>query len=227
LLPIILAFNIHVHKRKELNLPETEFSLLMTGIIFGLSGGLTPGPLFTFIISETLKYGMREGIKIALVPLLSDLPIVVLALFVVSGLSGLDTVIGLISFCGALYLIYLAVEGIRFKGTSADVIAVKPKSVRKGITINLLNPNPYIFWFTIGAPTVISGAEISTIAPVAFIAGMYLFLVGSKIILAVLVGKSRHILKSRIYIYTIRILGFVLLVFAVVFLQKAGVAFGL
>ena len=165
---------------QEFILPESEISLLAAGIIFGLSGGLTPGPLFTFIISETLKHGTREGIKIALVPILSDLPIVLLTLFVVSRLSEIDIFIGLISLAGAVYLIFLAIEGLKFKGTTADVNIVKPQSIRKGITINLLNPNPYIFWFTIGAPTVIDGSEISLLAPVAFIAGMYVFLVGSK-----------------------------------------------
>ena len=128
--------------------------------------------------------------------------------------SFLDIIIGFISLTGAVYLIFLAIEGIRFKGTTLDVTKVKPQSIRKGIIINLLNPNPYIFWFTIGAPTVISGAELSFMAPVAFVTGMYLFLVGSKIMLAILVGQSKIFLKSRLYIYTIRILGIILLVFA-------------
>jgi threonine/homoserine/homoserine lactone efflux protein len=208
-------------------LPESELSLLVTGIIFGLSGGLTPGPLFTFIISETLKYGTREGIKIALVPIMSDLPIVLLTLYVISKLSEIDIIISVIALTGALYLLYLGIEGIKFKGSTADVTMVKPKSIRKGITINLLNPNPYIFWFTIGAPTVLSGSEISFLAPVAFIGGMYLFLVGSKIVLAILVGKSKIFLKSKVYIYTIRILGIILLIFAAIFLQRAWILSGI
>lgn len=206
-------------------MPESEFSLLITGIIFGLSGGLTPGPLFTFIISETLKYGTREGIKIALVPILSDLPIVLFTLYLISKLSEIDLIIGIISLSGALYLIYLAIEGIRFKGTTVDVSKIRPQSIRKGITINLLNPNPYIFWLTIGAPTVISSTDVSMAAPVAFVGGMYLFLVGSKIVLAILIGKSKIFLKSRTYIYTIKMLGVVLSLFAVVFLHRAWISF--
>ncbi len=207
-------------------MPETDFSLLITGIIFGLSGGLTPGPLFTFIISETLKYGTKEGLKIALVPIISDLPIILLTLFVISRLSEINVVIGIISLSGAIYLIFLAMEGLRFKGTVVDVQSQKPQSIRKGIIINLLNPNPYIFWLTVGAPTVISSAKFSNVAPVAFVGGMYLFLVGSKMVLAVLVGKSKLFLKSKIYIYTIRALGVILLVFVIIFLHRAWIAFG-
>ena len=36
-----------------------ESSLLVSGAVFGLSGGLTPGPLLTLVISETLKHGVR------------------------------------------------------------------------------------------------------------------------------------------------------------------------
>ena len=206
-------------------LSESEYSLLVTGIIFGLSGGLTPGPLFTFIISETLKYGAREGVKIAFVPILSDLPIVLITIYVISMLTKIDIIIGFISLSGAVYLVFLAIEGIRFKGTTLDVEKVKPQSIRKGIIINLLNPNPYIFWFTIGAPTVISGAKLSFVAPVAFVTGMYLFLVGSKIMLAILVGRSKIFLRSRLYIYTIRILGITLLIFAGIFMHRAWILF--
>ena len=109
---------------------ESEFSLLVTGIIFGLSGGLTPGPLFTFIISETLKYGAREGVKIAFVPILSDLPIVLITIYVISILTEIDIIIGFISLTGAVYLIILAIEGIRFKGKKeTPIVPKKPKNM--------------------------------------------------------------------------------------------------
>ena len=207
-------------------MPDSEISLLTAGIIFGLSGGLTPGPLFTFIISETLKYGSKEGVKIAFVPLLSDLPIVLTSLFIVSKLSEINFVIGMISLAGAIYLIFLAMEGLKFNGTLMNTTEVSPQSIRKGITINFLNPNPYIFWMTVGAPTVINSSKVSFMGPVVFIGGMYIFLVGSKLVLAILVGKSKIFLKSKIYIYTIRFLGVLLLLFAVIFIYRAWISFG-
>ena len=41
---------------------NTELSLLAAGALFGLSGGLSPGPLLMLVISETLKYGIGSGI---------------------------------------------------------------------------------------------------------------------------------------------------------------------
>ena len=52
-----------------------------------------------------------------------------------------------------------------------------------------------------------------------FIFGFYLLLVGAKVFLAVIVGKSRRFLKSAHYVMTIRSLGIVLFGFAVMFLR--------
>ncbi len=42
------------------------FEFLISGIILGLAAGTSPGPLLALVFSETLKYGKKEGIKIAL-----------------------------------------------------------------------------------------------------------------------------------------------------------------
>ncbi len=196
---------------------STELSFLATGILFGLSAGLSPGPLLTLVISETLKHGTGSGIKVAMAPLITDTPIVLLAISVVSQVSNLHFVLGLISLGGAAFLLYLGYESIVFKGAALDVEASRPQSLRKGIIANFLNPSPYLFWFTVGAPIVIKASGVGVSGPVLFLAGMYLLLVGSKVVIAWLTGKSRRFLQSRGYVVTIRVLGIALLVFAVVF----------
>jgi len=56
----------------------------------------------------------------------------------------------------------------------------------------------------------------SSIAALAFIGSFYALLVGSKIVLALLVGKSKHFLVGKVYIYTMRFLGLALFGLAVV-----------
>ena len=58
--------------------------------------------------------------------------------------------------------------------------------------------------------------RVDIIAPWAFICSFYTVLVGSKILLAILVGKSRSFLGGNVYIYTMRFLGLVLCVLAFV-----------
>jgi threonine/homoserine/homoserine lactone efflux protein len=205
---------------------QTEMTYLITGILFGLSGGLTPGPLLTLVISETLRHNIREGIKISFAPIFSDLPIVLASLFLISRLSDTKPVLGIIAFIGAFYLIYLSYENISFKGAELNVNNDKPQSLKKGVIANFVNPNPYIFWMTIGAPTVIKASEHGYIAPSLFVVAMYVFMIGAKISIATIVGKSKRFLSSTIYKYLIRFLGLVLYFFAIYFFREGLIAFG-
>jgi len=203
------------------------FSFLFSGVIFGLSAGLSPGPLLTLVISETLKHDVKEGIKVSIAPVLTDFPIVIFTLLILSRLSNMLALLGVVSLLGSAFLVYLGYEGISFKGVDIDVAQTKPQSIRKGVIANFLNPAPYLFWFTIGAPLVLKGFRIGIFPASAFILGFYVFLVGSKVLVAVVVGKSRFFLKSRNYIYTIRLLGIILLVFAVLFAKDGLELFGI
>ena len=206
---------------------QFDLTFLVTGIIFGLSGGLTPGPLLTLVISETLRHNIREGIKISFAPIFSDLPIVLGTLFLISELSDTKPVLGTIALLGSIYLIYLAYENISFTGADVTFNGEKPQSLRKGVIANFVNPNPYIFWMTIGAPTVLKASENGFAPPLLFIVGMYVSMIGAKISIATLVGKSRKFLSSSIYKNLIRALGLVLLIFALYFIREALIAFGI
>ncbi|OGT32916.1 MAG: hypothetical protein A2W28_01290 [Gammaproteobacteria bacterium RBG_16_51_14] len=51
---------------------------LVTGAVLGISAGLAPGPLLALVVTETLKHGIRTGVRVALVPVCTDLPIIFL-----------------------------------------------------------------------------------------------------------------------------------------------------
>ena len=204
-----------------------EISFLFSGLVFGLSGGLSPGPLLTLVISETLKHGAKEGIKVSIAPLLTDLPIVLVTILILSRLADILPLLGVVSLLGSAFLIYLGYDSLSFKGVDIDVQQIPPQSVRKGVAVNFLNPSPYMFWFTIGAPMVIKALNTSVYSALLFILCFYVFLVGSKVLVAVVIGKSRFFLKSKNYIYTIRFLGLILLGFAVFFLRDSLKFFGI
>jgi threonine/homoserine/homoserine lactone efflux protein len=90
-------------------------------------------------------------------------------------------------------------------------------SLAKGIVTNVLSPHPYLFWLSVGAPTIAKSIHVSVFAPVLFIGGFYLLLVGSKVVLAVLAGRSRSFLQGAPYRYTMNFLTLTLAVFAVIF----------
>lgn len=193
-------------------------SLLISGIVLGLSAGLSPGPMLTLVISQTLRHGVREGAKVALAPLLTDTPIVIASLMFLSVFSDMAPALGVISLFGGVYLFSLGLSSLRFKvvGLEEDV---DPKSLKKGLMVNFLNPSPYLFWVSIGGPLVLKASSTSLVSAAAFVLPFYMLLVGSKIVVAIISGKSRNLLKSRHFRTVIRTLGLVLIGFGVLFLR--------
>lgn len=195
---------------------------LGAGLVLGLSAGFSPGPLQTLVITQTLRYGIKEGIKVAVAPLITDLPIILLSLLVLTRLTNYRTVLGVISIIGGLVVLYLAFETLKTKGFNRRTQDTALQSIYKGAVVNALSPHPYLFWLTVGAPTILKAWSRSPLSAIIFVIGFLGCLVGSKVILAVLSGKSRHMLSDRVYRYVMRLLGALLVIFAL-FLIKEGV----
>jgi threonine/homoserine/homoserine lactone efflux protein len=193
------------------------YSYITLGAVLGLSAGISPGPLLALVITETMQHGKREGIKVALSPLITDLPIILVSLFILSKLGRSSEVLGLISFAGAIFIAYLGYECFKTKKLVPDLENPAPKSLRKGIVANLLNPHPYLFWITVGAPLVMKAWQTGIVAVIAWFLSFYLFLTGSKIMVALLVDRSKSFISGRAYIWIMRILGVALWVFAALF----------
>jgi len=200
-----------------------SLTYITSAFLLGLSG-LIPGPLLTLVISETLKHGTKEGFKVAASPLITDLPIIVVTILVMSRIVNIDYLLGMIAFGGSIFLIYLAFESISFKGINHEGATDQVNVIKKGIIANLLNPSPYVFWFTIGAPTILKAYHEGFIYAILFIIIFYSLLIGSKVVIAAITGKSRHILSSRFYLYLIRFLGVVMFIFAIYFI-KSGISY--
>lgn len=185
------------------------------GMILGLSAGFTPGPLLTLVITETLEHGINSGIKVSFAPIITDLPIIILAVYVFSQLSNFNNLLGIVSLTGSCFVLFLAYDSVSFKKSEINFQEPKPKSLTKGVLANVLSPYPYLFWLSVGAPIMAKALDLNILAPVAFLAAFYACLVGSKILLAIIMGKSRSFLSSDVYIYIKRFLGLVLCVLAI------------
>lgn len=187
---------------------------LTSGIILGLSAGVAPGPLLALIISETLLHNRKAGIKVAVAPIITDVPIVLLTLLIIAKLSHFQAILGIISILGGCFISYLGFHSIRSDGAKIDIEPVQEQSLQKGIIVNFLSPHPYLFWLTVGAPMTVKAMDQSVSAAIAFVASFYLLLVGSKIVIAVIVSRSRTFLTGNAYIYTMRCLGLILWIFS-------------
>jgi len=189
-------------------------NFLTIGTLLGLSAGLAPGPLLTLVISETLQHDIKSGVKVALAPFITDLPIIVLTVFILAKLSNFHNILGLIALTGGCVILFMGYESLSTQGVELNLREAKPKSLTKGILVNALSPHPYLFWFSVGAPTITRAQSQSIFAAAAFVCSFYALLVGSKIMLAILVGKSKNFLVGKVYIHTMRVLGLALCVLA-------------
>ena len=205
------------------NIPELSY--LLPGLALGLSAGISPGPLLTLVMTQTLKHGAREGVKVSMAPLLTDLPIIIVVLFILDRLTHIAPVLGAISLFGAGYLIYLGYESLVFKGGMPSDQAEAAHSISKGFVDNFLNPSPYMFLFSFVGPLVLKAFNLSPLAAALFMVPFYSLLVGAKCVVAIAAGRSRYFLKSRSYVYTVRLLGLVLCLFGLMFIKDALVYF--
>lgn len=186
------------------------------GISLGLAAGLSPGPVMALVISQTINHGRKEGIKVALALLVTDIPIILFTLLVLLYLQENNIIFGLLSVFGGFFLAYLSKDNFR-AAEKTPVMRFRLGSFRKGMLANLLSPAPYIFWLTIGTPVLLKGYEGSVIDPAMFLLAFYVCLVGSKVVVAYLVNKSRDFLRSSVFRWINILLGVLLLLLAVKF----------
>ncbi len=195
------------------------WSLLLYGAVLGLSAGFSPGPLLTLVIAQTLQHGTREGLRIAAAPLFTDIPIICVGLLLFASLGKPEFLLGIVSFAGCIFVGYLGIASLRQQPVELELSREAPRSYLKGILTNALNPHPYLFWFSVGVPTILKAeSQSSTLAAIAFVAVFYVCIVVAKMALAVVVGQTRDFLTGASYLWIMRCLGIALIGFSLILL---------
>jgi threonine/homoserine/homoserine lactone efflux protein len=149
-------------------------NLISQGISLGFSAGAMPGPLQSYLISQTLANGWRKSIIVIFSPLITDGPIILLAVVLLKQLP--PELIRLIQVIGGLYLLWIAYGAWRrFRsGVSLDTASQpQTRTLSQGLMMNWLSPGPYIFWGTINGPLLIGAMQLSIWHGVAFMLAFY------------------------------------------------------
>ena len=193
---------------------------LVQGLLLGLGVGLAPGPLLALVISASLRGGTAHGLRVALSPLITDLPIIVISLFVLQQVN--DSAIGFLSIVGALVLVYFAYEswmaGATDPQTNINIdnsLGSTKTTLFKAILTNFINPSAWLFWMTAGGTLLTAGWNKGFWDAAGFLFGFYLLLVGSKAMLAWGLGTSRNKMPKWVYQLLVRIAAVLLLVLGI------------
>jgi threonine/homoserine/homoserine lactone efflux protein len=206
---------------------EKMIEFLITGTLLGLAAGFSPGPLLVLVISETLRHNIKAGLKVSIAPLVTDVPIILISLLLLNRLAGFKPVLGCISILGGVFILYLGYDCLKTKGVELNLSSVSTGSFRKGVITNALNPHPYIFYMTVGAPIIFKSINQNILSTVLFVGSFTLLLVGSKVILALVVERSRSFLQGPVYIWVMRTLGALLFLFSLILFRDGWRLFGI
>ena len=163
---------------------------LITAFTFGLGAGVAPGPLQTYVVTSTLQRGFGAGWRVAMGPLLTDTPIIVLSVAVLSSVP--DAMLNGLAVAGGLVLILLGLWELRSRDAAASEheTTAGRADLMRGAVVNLLNPHPWIFWLGAGAPLVVSAWRSSPALAAGVLALFYGLLVGLKVLTAWLVARG-------------------------------------
>jgi threonine/homoserine/homoserine lactone efflux protein len=160
--------------------------LMTQGLGFGVTAGTSFGPLHTILLNVTLEKGWRHGLWIVLSPLITDVPIVLLAVLVLNQLP--PQALTVLQIIGGFVVLYLALRTFlqlrrtppaALKATD-PTIAQTPtyQTLLKGMAVNLTNPAPYLFWGTFMGPLLMQGLAESPLNAIAFLLSFYVPFLG-------------------------------------------------
>jgi threonine/homoserine/homoserine lactone efflux protein len=146
---------------------------LLLGGGLGLAAAVQPGPMLAFLLARTAAAGWRRALPACLAPLVSDGPIALVAVLLLSRLPSSFPVV--LRAAGGVLLLCFAAAGLRESRASGgpESGGSTPRTLLEAASVNLLNPNPYLAWSLVLGPAVVAAWRESAIHAFAFVGALY------------------------------------------------------
>jgi threonine/homoserine/homoserine lactone efflux protein len=153
---------------------------LLKGLTLGFAAGAQPGPLQTYLVSQSLSQGWRRTLLAAFGPLVSDGPIVTLVLLVLTQIP--DWMTSFLYIAGGLFILYLAWGAFRqwkaFAPKPDPASTPGPESLWRAALVNALSPGPYLFWSLVNGPLLVQAWREAPPNAGGFLLGFYSGMIG-------------------------------------------------
>ena len=166
---------------------------VILGMTYAFAAVVQPGQFQAYVLSQALANGWRRTLPVGLAPILSDIPIVCLVLFVLTSVPAI--LVHSLQLAGGLFLLYLAWNAAKACREYRQVQEAPPTSARKTVLnaalVNLLNPNPYIGWALILGPLTVRAWKQSPINGIALVVTFYTTIVLGTAALVVFFAAAR------------------------------------
>lgn len=196
------------------------------GLLFGLVFIFAIGPSFFLLIQNSIEYGFKKGVLIALGISLSDM------LFVTLTLVGVAAFFSNPEYAQVLSLIAAAILGVfgiysffrRPVIHSTDTLIKGHGALRfilKGFLLNIFNPTIALFWITLSS-TISTNYAYTWTEKTWFFAGLLVTILSTDLSKAYLANHVRSFITVRSVKIFNRLVGSVLVIFALSLIFNLG-----
>ncbi len=167
-------------------------SSILLGSSLAFAAVIQPGPLQAYLFSSVTQRGWRQTLPAALSPLLSDGPIILSVLLILTRLP--DAAAQVLQAAGGVLLLYFAWSSYRQwrRGplTETKSEARAPRTLLEACGVNLLNPNPWLGWSLVMGPALLAAWSVSAAHGLAFLISFYGVMTCGTALLIMLLGTT-------------------------------------
>jgi threonine/homoserine/homoserine lactone efflux protein len=169
-----------------------SWMFIVPAFTLGFAAAVQPGPLSLYLISQTLKAGWKRTFPAIFTPLITDGPVAVFCLVILSHLP--PHFLKYMQILGGGYILYLAYRAIMEWREKHTVEISSSGSSRvtllNAIAINILNPNAYLGWSLVIGPLFLKGWKEYPAVGIGFLAFFYLTMIITTLVMLRLIHKA-------------------------------------
>jgi threonine/homoserine/homoserine lactone efflux protein len=144
------------------------------GISYAFAAVIQPGPFQAFLFSNSVRNGWRKTIPLVLAPLISDLPVIILVVFLLTKVP--HSVLGILQCLGGIFLLFLAWRGYKSLAGATDKSnhdLSEYENLFRAVLVNIFNPAPYLAWSLIMGPVLIRAFRESRESGIVLLTSFY------------------------------------------------------
>ncbi|HEY6074467.1 MAG TPA: LysE family transporter [Anaerolineales bacterium] len=170
------------------------WNYLLQGLGYGFAAAVQPGPFLAYIISQTLARGWKRTLPAAFAPLLSDGPIILVSLLLLSQVPAwLERALHLLGGGFILYLAYGTYRTWRAFDVEVVLNSTPASSIWKAALMNTLNLNPYIYWTLVSGPILLRGWRETPLRGAVFLGAFYGVMILCIMLIILVFGTARSL----------------------------------
>lgn len=192
------------------------------GTALGMFAGIIPGPFLALVAATALRRGLGDGLKTALVPLITETPVLLLSVLVLTQLS--PPLLRWIGIAGGLLILYMAWR-VETDARDATPTQAADESLIghyfRVAAVGLLSPSPWVFWFIIAGPLFLTRWHQSWVHGVVFLAAFFAFFVGMMMLVAWAASSGRERLSQTWYRRALRGTGVLLAILGTILVWQS------